>query len=713
MTSLWQDRDKRRAFLLSVVLHLLTILLLVWSWQQPTVRPLETFLVIDVGTPTLSETTTDAPAAQDPAPQAAEPQVAAPEVGAPVAESPPEAAAPPPPPEPEVTEAPAEPAEPVAEAPVEPEPQPEPEPVAEPPAPEPEPQPEPQAATPPPPTPVEAPEVTTPTPAAQIPENVPVEVEQPIADITATVLPEIEAAVIEPDPVQSDLPIPQPAPLVEVSPAVSVAVTPTVQVTQERELPQPEVTVTSPSAEPIPTPQISASVETPQTIPSPQVAASVEQAQDVPVPQVSANVSTPQAIPTPQISTSVAQPQAIPQPQVSTSVATAQTIPAPSASASVSAPVSVAVSPNVSVASPTTIPSPQVSTTVTPSAAAGDDGVASSTVPNAPVGETAAVGPVTNAPQGGNAPTSGQTTADDDASADNLGAAASPDGATTGTGAPFARIPFSDTRLRPITVVIDNVAGYPQLGLAQASSIIEMPVEGGLTRLMTVYDRSFSGRVGPIRSARDYFHEVSENMNGIMVHDGGSPAALAAIARSNNPSINSFTQGDLFQRDGNRSAPYNLFSSMADLRRSVGTVATPVSGTIFRPDSDMPSSNTISARFSGAYTSGFRFVQDLNRYRWVRNGQDAVDGGGEAVYVDAVLVATVDARPIPDDPEGRLYIPIRGGAATLHLRGRTVEGRWEPSGGTRFITSLGEVVNLAPFKTWIMFVPANLTVTIE
>lgn len=662
MTQLWQDRDKRRAFLLSLVVHLLAILLIIWAWQQPRPLPLESFLVIDVGTPQLSETVTEAPAAQDPAPQAAEPQVAAAEVGAPVAESPPEAAAPPP----EVAEAPDAP-----------------EPIAEPPAPLPEvaeaaPEPEPQAAPAPPPTPVEAPAVTAAPPAAELPQDVPAQLEAPPAELTATVLPEIEAAVIDPDPAVAELPIPQPAPLVEVSPALSVAITPTVQL---REPAPAEPTVTTPAELPVPTPQISATVASSQTIPSPQVAASVAQAREVPVPQVSANVSAPQAIPLPQVSTSVAQPVAIPQPQVTASVASARPIPTPAAAAAVSAPATEA------------------------------EAVAS-TVPDAPVGETAAIGPVVSAPQGGNAPTPGQTTADPAASAENLGAAASPEGGAA-TGAPFIRVPFSDSRLRPITVIIDNAVGYPQLGLAQASSIIEMPVEGGLTRLMTVYDRNTSGRVGPIRSARPYFHELSESMNAIMVHDGGSPDALAAIARSANRSINSFTRGELFRRDTNRSAPYNLFSSVDELRRDVGSATIPVSGTIFRPDGDAPAASAITARFSGAYSSGFRFLQDLNRYRWVRNGQDAVDGNGEAVLVDAVLVATIDARPIPDDPEGRLHLPLRGGPATLYLRGRSVEGRWELNGGVRFVTAGGEVVSLAPFKTWVMFVPAGASVAVQ
>src|SRR3546814_6328091 len=63
---------------------------------------------------------------------------------------------------------------------------------------------------------------------------------------------------------------------------------------------------------------------------------------------------------------------------------------------------------------------------------------------------------------------------------------------------------------------------------------------------------------------------------------------------------------------------------------------------------------------------------------------------GEQVVVDTVLVGEVLARPLPDDPEGRLYIPLEGGPATLYLRGQAVRGRWEEGAGVRFVSERSE-----------------------
>jgi hypothetical protein len=128
-----------------------------------------------------------------------------------------------------------------------------------------------------------------------------------------------------------------------------------------------------------------------------------------------------------------------------------------------------------------------------------------------------------------------------------------------------------------------------------------------------------------------------------------------------------------------------------------------VSGTIFRPEANERSSNQITIPYSGAYSSGFRYIPDLNVYRWIRNGENAVDYTGEAVYVDAVVVASISARVIPDDPEGRLYIPLERSKATLYVRGKAIDGSWSPQGGVSFSLPDGTPIDLAPFKTWVVF----------
>lgn len=803
MTALIQDKDRRRAFLLSLLLHTFALFLLLWFYTRPDPVPLESFLVIEVGNPALSETQTNAATADAPAPQASEPLVEAETAGEPVAQQAPPVEVPAPSPEvvaePEPTVEP----EPVAEPtpvpevpePVASEPPPAPsEAIAETPAVEPSPvesPPEPTAVEPPPveeatEAPAPVPEVVTETPVVPAPQVLPPAptVQQPQAtpellpdvDVTTT-LPEIQEVEIAPQPVAQALAIPQPALNATVSQARSVTTTPTIDVNLDQVVPQPDVStdlateqeVPAPEASTevdiaasIPQPQASSTVATEQSVPTPQVETTINEAATVPQPNVQAEASTEQAIPQPNAASTVNTASSVPQPAVQSAVSETQAVPQPSVEASVSTTTAVP-QPNVqsNVATTTSVPQPTVQSNVASSAAVPQPNVESSvsqgssvavtatsqvtgaqTVPTPAISATvtavvpeATPSPVattsseseaessvstpgqdTNSTPGGNADRPGQSTAQDNASEENLGLAAGPDGSEEPTGAPLARVPYRENRQRPLTVMLDNLRGYPQTGLLEASLIVEMPVEGGITRLMTVYDNLDPARVGPVRSAREYFHELSSSMNGILVHDGGSPGALAAIERSNIPSINAYySTTEVFQRNANQSAPYNLYSGGNILRQEMSKLnlnsTRTVSGNFYVPEVETQDSSGVSVAFSGAYQSGFRYLDDINLYRWVRNGSDASDGLGEAVLVDAVLIADIAAVPVPGDTEGRLYIPMRGGTATLYLRGKQIAGRWDLINGIQFTTSLGEIVDLAPYKTWVSYAPQTATIT--
>jgi hypothetical protein len=493
----------------------------------------------------------------------------------------------------------------------------------------------------------ETPDVPTPpVPQAVVPAAAAPEV--PLATLPATPLPEIDTPDLEPAPLAERIPVPLPAVATVVPEPRAIAPTPQVSVAAPAPVPTPAVAAAVEAAAPVPLPSAAAAVAPARPVAAPDVRASIAEARDVRVaPQVA--VARPVPTPVPQVRAEVLAP------------------PAPAAPAV----------------------DPLAAATETDVASARDD----------------------DRPAGGDAANPGQSGAPDpDASASALGAAAGPDGSPNPSGSPAPpRPPFAQQLERPLAVVVDNVGGYPQSGLRPASTIVEMPVEGGLTRLMLVFDRTDPERVGPVRSAREYFVELAGRIDAVLVHDGGSPGALAAIGASPLPTINSFDRGELFAR-GDGQAPYNLFSQGDALRAAVNrldlsrgrTVAT----TIYRPASDLPAATSVSVRYGATYTTAFRFEQALDAYRWVRNGTAAVDASGEAVLVDAVLVGAIEARVFPNDTAGRLSIPLRGGAATLYVGGRAVEGRWEiqDAVGVRFVAG-DEVVDLAPFKTWVVLTP--------
>ena len=110
---------------------------------------------------------------------------------------------------------------------------------------------------------------------------------------------------------------------------------------------------------------------------------------------------------------------------------------------------------------------------------------------------------------------------------------------------------------RPIAAVINNSLGaLPQSGVAHADIIYEVLAEGTTTRLIGVFQTSVPEKIGPIRSARDYFVDFALNHDAFFVHHGGSPTGYERIR--NLLGINAVDgmsfEGTVFWRD--RSFPY-------------------------------------------------------------------------------------------------------------------------------------------------------------
>ena len=63
---------------------------------------------------------------------------------------------------------------------------------------------------------------------------------------------------------------------------------------------------------------------------------------------------------------------------------------------------------------------------------------------------------------------------------------------------------------KPVIAMIDNSeAARPQEGIQAADIMYECEVEGGITRLMGVWNSNMPDVIGPVRSARQYFTSFS------------------------------------------------------------------------------------------------------------------------------------------------------------------------------------------------------------
>ena len=81
---------------------------------------------------------------------------------------------------------------------------------------------------------------------------------------------------------------------------------------------------------------------------------------------------------------------------------------------------------------------------------------------------------------------------------------------------------------RPVAVSINNIqACLPQYGVSKADILYEIETEGGITRFCALFTNlSDIKQVGPIRSARSYFNNVSAAYDAPLIHCGGSKTGI-------------------------------------------------------------------------------------------------------------------------------------------------------------------------------------------
>ncbi len=121
-------------------------------------------------------------------------------------------------------------------------------------------------------------------------------------------------------------------------------------------------------------------------------------------------------------------------------------------------------------------------------------------------------------------------------------------------------------KLRPLAVMLGNtVDALPQYGIGQADVLYEVPVEGGLTRLMAIFqDYTNLEAVGSVRSCRHYFAYYAMEFDAIYMHFGQAPYAeplLNSGKVSNLSGLEGNTYNLAFYRDSSRKQPHNSFAT--------------------------------------------------------------------------------------------------------------------------------------------------------
>lgn len=126
---------------------------------------------------------------------------------------------------------------------------------------------------------------------------------------------------------------------------------------------------------------------------------------------------------------------------------------------------------------------------------------------------------------------------------------------------------------RPIAIMLSNVKiAIPQSGIENADVVYEAPVEGGITRLMGIFE-NLQGleKIGSVRSCRNYFIDFFMGFDAIYSHFGQAVYAVPVLDSEGVDNLNGLDNiGDtVYYRTSDRKSPHNAYTSAEKLEAGI------------------------------------------------------------------------------------------------------------------------------------------------
>ena len=245
---------------------------------------------------------------------------------------------------------------------------------------------------------------------------------------------------------------------------------------------------------------------------------------------------------------------------------------------------------------------------------------------------------------------------------------------------------------RPVAVMFNNLkAAQPQVGIAQADVIYEITAEGGITRMLGLYQTLEGvGTLGSIRSTRPYYLELALGHDALLGHAGGSPEAYTDIRSwgvDNMDGVNGGSDAKIFWRDAERRKTMNYEHTLVTSGEKIqsfwdGSKYAKTHGdgyTYSQTFTDEPLTGGATAEHVKlAYTSYktglFDYDAATGRYLVSQYQAPYVDGNtGEQVSAVNLLLLETNISVISGDKEGRLKVRTTGeGDGLLCRNGQSV-----------------------------------------
>jgi hypothetical protein len=280
---------------------------------------------------------------------------------------------------------------------------------------------------------------------------------------------------------------------------------------------------------------------------------------------------------------------------------------------------------------------------------------------------------------------------------------------------------------RPLAIMIENTkVTQPQYGTLKTAVIYEAPAEGGITRMMGIFE-DYAGfdRLGNVRSCRPYFVQMAAEYQAVYVHFGQSIQGQEELDKGYVDELNGLSSigGTVFFRSSDRKAPHNAYTSTNGLlagmqKKNFATTYQADEHQHFQfasPDQpNVPAGDDCAAVQLYFYDNKPYFVYDAatgqyNRFEFGAPQIDAAANNAQLTATNIILQFTPSSYY--DEEHYRMKIDLIGsGTGKFLTHGKIEDITWKKdseTGITHYYDGSGKEIVLNPGRTWISIIEKN------
>lgn len=280
---------------------------------------------------------------------------------------------------------------------------------------------------------------------------------------------------------------------------------------------------------------------------------------------------------------------------------------------------------------------------------------------------------------------------------------------------------------RPVALMINNISfANPQSGIGNAAIMYEAVVEGGITRMMAIFEKVSGERLGSVRSARHYFVSFADEYDAIFAHYGHTKWATAKIKELKVDNLSGLegVGATVYYRDNSIKAPHNAFASAKGIEAGIKEKGYERKRrkddnnhfTFYEEDTDLKEGEEASQKvvlgFSGYTSPYFEYNAKKKVYERFQFDGPHVDAVTNKQLAFKNLIIQYVSYWTIDTKNGYQSMDIENskGEGLYITNGKAVPITWDKNEAAHemhYYDANGELLNINPGKTYIALFPEN------